>query len=298
MKITNEFEAPQIFVDAVKDLTYRPNEDTLYVTQLPNPPMIRHLMLKYWDEFEVDVSDMFYRLDGVALHSIIEKAAKNNPDLVAELSLSLPKDLFGMKISGRLDIWDTKKKEIIDVKNAGVMSVKLGIKPEWTFQLNVYRYMLWKLKGGDINDVASRLSIALKLRDWMASKTIEPDYPRSPFLYIPIPSWSVEKTEEKIRACVERYTIRPVPQCSDEDRWKTPDCYAIMRRGVRKAVVATIVRDGKRIPIPSYEEAERIIRERKLKGVVIEHRKGEYRRCLGYCDVRHLCRKANPELWR
>ncbi|KKM17792.1 hypothetical protein LCGC14_1672250 [marine sediment metagenome] len=295
MKVTNNFNVPDVFLKALQDSSWKPSADRVSVTGLFQPPMIKHLTMTYWEELEVDATDLFYRLDGTALHHVIEMAAEKMIGVLAEHKLFLPAEHFGLAISGRLDVWDFLNDCIIDAKNTGVMGVARGIKEDWIIQQNVYRYMIWKIH----NHVVKKLKIAVKLRDWMPSNAGRGDYPASPFAEFILPLWDFDKTEKYIQSRVDLYMQEEVPMCTDEECWRSPDCYAVKKKGAKKAVAATMIDEGKRIPIPTEEAAKSIIR---LKGgdkdLYVEHRVGGCRRCQSYCDVRSLCRKYNPQLWK
>ena len=154
--------------------------------------------------------------------------------------------------------------------------------------------MVWKLH----HHAVKTLKIALKLRDWTPSQAGRGDYPSSPFTEFTLPIWDFDKTEKYIQSRVDLYMQKDVPLCTDEERWKTPECYAVKKKGVKKAVAATMVIDGNRVPIPTEEAAKKIICEKgNSPQMYVEHRPGEYRRCASFCDCRTLCRKYNPILW-
>ncbi len=294
MRITNNFGVPEVFMKALQDSSWKPNKERVSVTGLSQPPMIKHLTMTYWNELEVDATDLFYRLDGTALHHVIEMAAEKMFGVTTEHKLFLPAEHFGLAVSGRLDLWDFLEDCITDAKNTGVMGLARGIKEDWVVQGNVYRFMVWKL----YNHAVKKLRVAVKLRDWMPSQAGRDDYPSSPFAEFTLPLWDFDKTEKYIQSRVDLYMQEEVPMCTDEECWRSPDCYAVKKKGAKKAVAATIVVEGKRIPIPTEEKAKSIIR---MKGgdrdLYVEHRIGCCRRCESYCDVRSLCRKYNPQLW-
>ena len=51
--------------------------------------------------------------------------------------------------------------------------------------------------------------------------------------------------------------------CTDEERWKTSDCYAVKKKGTPKAIAATTLIDGERVPIPTKEIATEIMNSKK-----------------------------------
>lgn len=293
MRITNNFGVPEAFMKALQDSSWKPNKDRVSVTGLSQPPMIKYLTMTYWNELEVDATDLFYRLDGTALHHVVELAVENMLGVKSEIKLFLPAEHFGLAISGRLDLWDFLNDCITDFKNTGVMGLARGIKEDWIIQQNVYRYLIWKLH----NHAVKRLKVAVKLRDWMPSNAGRDDYPSSPFAEFAIPLWDFDKVEKYIQSRVDLYMQEEVPMCTDEERWKSPDCYAVKKKGVKKAVAATIVVGDKRISIPTEAEANAIILKKGGTDLYVEHRPGGYRRCDAYCDCRTLCRKYNPGLW-
>jgi hypothetical protein len=297
MKLTNYFNVPRPFYEAIKKMSWKPNPDKLYVTQLGQPPMIRHLQIKYWDEMEVDASDFFYRLFGQAMHHVLEDAAKDLPDVVVEKSYSIPAEVFGIEISMRVDwIEGTPYVTVGEAKTAGVMSIKNGVKDDWIYQANVYRYAI-----NFIDKVlVKKLKAYILLRDWIPSKLREDGYPRTPFVELDIPILPLEEVHRWIQERVNIHLSTPVPQCTMEDKWQDPDHYAVMEKGKVKAIAATVVgEDGERRNIESKEEAEEIIhgkgltKEYERGKIYIATRVGEPRHCLFYCDCREICKKVN-----
>ncbi|KKL62041.1 hypothetical protein LCGC14_2189190 [marine sediment metagenome] len=294
MKITNVTNAPKPFVWAVESGSWKPNPDRLYLTQLYQPPMIRKLTIDYWDELEVDMLDQFFRIHGTAVHSIIEKAAKDRVGIQSEIRLAMPKDFFGIEITGRLDWIDYIESIIADIKNMSAATYGRGLKDDWLAQLNISRYMLFRMHGYK----AENLRIYPLYRDWSSGKAMSSDHPDSPYGDIELPVWSIKKTHEFIEKCVADNMTEKVRFCSDEERWRTPDCYAVKKKGAAKAVAATTMIDGERVPIPTKELATKIMNSKKnAKELSVEFRPGGCRRCEGYCDVRTICKEVNKAQW-
>jgi hypothetical protein len=296
MLVTNMFDVPRPFLEAINKMSWKPNPNKIYATSLAAPPMIRHLTQKYWDEMEVDASDYFYRLFGSAMHHVLEDASKDLTDVQIERSVSIPAERFGIEISGRIDWIEGMPVRLIgEAKTAGVMSIARGVKDDWIFQANVYRLALKYIDNIEV----PKLKAFVLLRDWIPSKLRDDGYPRTPFAELDIPVWPFEKTEAWVQERVNLHLAKDVPMCTDEEKWQNPDCFAIMRRGVAKAVAATLVVDGERRPIASWEEAEWIIGEKGLKKdhqagkIYVEKRTGEPRRCQYYCDCRSICARVN-----
>lgn len=297
MNITNYFNVPRPFLESIKKMSWKPNENKLYVTQLAQPAMIRHLQIEHWDTMEVDASDFFYRLFGQAMHHVLEDASKGLTDVQIERSISIPASKFGIEISGRID-WIEGLPPVVlgEAKTAGVMSIANGVKDDWVYQANVYRYAVKLLDGVEVK----RLKAYVLLRDWIPSKLREENYPRTPFVELDIPIMPFDEIEKWIQDRVNYHLSTTVPICTQEEKWQDPDCYAIMQKGKAKAVVATVAgEDGERKHIISVEEAEKIIAEKGLtrdykSGIIyIQKRVGEPRHCLFYCDCRDTCKKVN-----
>jgi len=64
MKLTNKFNLPDPIVNAVQNQGYTPGSSDITVTQLIQPPLIRQLNKKHWDDIEEDASDRVWALFG------------------------------------------------------------------------------------------------------------------------------------------------------------------------------------------------------------------------------------------
>ncbi len=293
MKVTNIAEAPKPFLWATEGSSWPPNPDRLYVTQLFAPPMQRRLMIDHYDEIENDVVDYYYRILGTAVHSVIEQAAKDRIGISTEVRVAMPKEWFGIMITGRIDWIDYIDSILADIKTASAAIAGRGVKDDWVYQGNIYRYMLYRIHGWK----AENLRIYPLYRDWSGAKAGH-DHPISPYGDIELPIWTIKETHAFIEKCVADHMAKKVRFCTDEERWKTPDCYAVKKKGAAKAVAATTMIDGERVPIPTKELATEIMNSKKnAKELSIEFRPGGCRRCEGYCDVREVCKKVNKAQW-
>ncbi|KKM16850.1 hypothetical protein LCGC14_1681690 [marine sediment metagenome] len=293
MRVTNITEAPKPFLWATENSSWPPNADRLYVTQLFAPPMMRRLMINHYDEIENDVIDYYYRILGTAVHSVIEQAAKDRIGISTEVRVAMPKEWFGIQITGRIDWIDYIDSILADIKTASAAIAGRGVKDDWVYQGNIYRYMLYRIHGWK----AENLRIYPLYRDWSGAKAGH-DHPISPYGDIELPIWSIKDTHKFIEKCVADHMAKKVRFCSDEERWKTPDCYAVKKKGAAKAVAATTLIDGERVPIPTKELATKIMNSKKnAKELSVEFRPGGCRRCNSYCDVREVCKRVNAAEW-
>jgi hypothetical protein len=300
-QLTNVHDAPLPFELASTGNSWKPKEDRLYVTQLFAPPMVRRLTIDHFDEIENDVADFFYRILGSAVHNVCEKAVKDQFGIVAEQRVFAPKEWFGTEISGRIDYINLITNTLADIKTASSAMYGRGVKDEWTYQANIYRYLLWRIHGYTVDN----LHIYPLYRDWSKGKAEGYDYPSSPYDYINLPVWSMDETFDFITKCVADHMVpegEMVRFCTDEERWKTPDCYAVCKKGSAKAVAATIFDEGlkKRVPIETKAQAQQIINDKGLdkdNKIFIQTRKGGCRKCDSYCDVSTICRRVNAKWW-
>jgi hypothetical protein len=214
-----------------------------------------------------------------------------------ELRVAMPKDWFGIEITGRIDWLDFTESILADIKTSSVNIYGRDIKDDWVYQANIYRYMVRRIHGYDFKN----LMIYPLYRDWSGGKANGRDHPMSPYGSIELPVWPLKKTQDFIAECVAAHMTDTPRMCTEEERWKTPDCYAVKKKGAAKAIAATTMVNDKRVPIPTRELAEGIMKSKtndKNKGeLFIEHRPGGCRRCEQYCDVNTICKKVNKKWW-
>jgi len=268
MKTTNNFNLPATIFNAVsEERELKPNR--LSVTDLINPPLIRQLKIKHWDEIEEDASDKLWLLLGKAVHSVLEAGAIRNslPEQKIEVEIG------GFTVVGVPDLWD--KEVISDYKITSVYSFLLGDKPEWEAQLNIYAF-LFDYCGFVVN----RLEINAILRDWQKSK-VKDDYPAIPFQQVNIPLWNKEKIEKYIKERVELHSQEGT-ECSPMEKWERPTTYRVMKKNRKTAVRV----------FEDQQQADDLIKTDK--DYYLEIRKGSCVRCESYCLVRNYCPYRKP----
>lgn len=270
MIITNKFNLPQSIVNTV---TYNKekNEARLSVTDLIGSPLQRQLKLKHWDELQSDVSDMMWMLLGQSVHYILEKGAPKSS--LSEQKIEMQ---FGdFTIIGIPDLYHDGI--ISDWKITSVYSFILGDKPEWEAQLNCYAFLL-RHCGFDVKS----LKINAILRDHQKSKSLaSADYPSIPFQQVDIPLWNTVKTEMYISDRVALHS-KPATECTDEEKWKRPTKYAVMKKNQKRAVRV----------FETQEEADKLIETNK--DYILEIRQGACVKCESYCSVNNWCEYYKP----
>lgn len=283
MKITNKHNVPLPLVTLASREYYSKGKSQYSVTELMSPPRIRRLREQYDDAIEQDVSDMLWSMLGSALHVVMERG--QTPGFITEQRLFYEVD--GVTISGAIDLQEETPFGVIitDYKFTSAWAV-MQEKQEWVQQLNVYRYLVEKVKGKKVIG----LRICALVRDFSRHETKE-GYPKAPIEMVELEVWPLEKTEAYIRERLEAHRISKVDHdlgdelapCSNEDRWMSETVYAVKREGRKTAI--RVLKD---------EEEAKALAE-KEKGYV-ETRLGEPRRCTGnYCGVAQWCKQFQDE---
>jgi hypothetical protein len=282
VKITNKFNIPQTFMNVLARPSYSKGKAHLSATQLLDSPKIVALRRKFDDEIEQDASDMVFSLFGSALHNILEHGKDDN-HLVEE---RLHTELDGWHISGAIDlqIKNPNGLSIRDYKTTSAWAV-MKQKYEWELQLNIYAWLVEKVKKVKVTD----LGIVSVIRDWSRRDAgIKEGYPESPIKELSVPLWDYEAREAYISkriamhsACdFELETSGVLPDCTPEDMWEKPAVWAIKKTGNIRA----------KSLYSSKENAEEALKELS-KEYEIEYRPGERTRCMSYCPVSNWCQQ-------
>lgn len=276
--ITNEKNVHPLIVDFIKNQRYAPKKDTIGVTTLIGPPLVRQLRYKFWEYLDSDVSESLWALFGTMFHSQMEKC--KIPGWTYELRMEKQIHPKFPKLVGYSDAYNYLTKELIDFKVTSVWTIIYGLKDgksEWEQQLNVYRYLL----NGMGIDVNSSNVLAI-LRDWQASKAEkEKDYPESPFFTYPIKLWTPKEAESFINERVQAHS-KAAKECTDEEKWLKPTTYAAKKKANKTA-------SGGKVTENLTEAEQFIAKQEKPDLWEIEVRKGEASKCIKYCAVREFC---------
>lgn len=277
MKLTNKFNLPQTFINVIHRPTYTKGDSHISATELLTSPRIVQLKHKHWEEIEQDASDMVWQLFGSAVHKVLEHG-KDDHHVIEERLFT---EFDGWKISGAIDLQEVNPEgiSIRDYKVTGAWAV-MNEKSDWHNQLNVYAWLVERVKKQPVKDLA----IIAIIRDWSArdAQTRE-GYPDSPIATINIPLWSFEEREAYVKSRLSQHsdayfastTDTELPSCTTDDMWEKPTTYAVKKEGGVRAKSVHSTR----------EEAEAAL----SKGYVLEVREGERTRCKSYCQVSQFC---------
>jgi hypothetical protein len=277
MKLTNKFNLPETIVNVLKRPTYSKGKAHISATGLLKSPRIFQLEIQHQDEIEQDASEMVWSLFGTAIHGVLEHG-KDQHHTVEE---RLHAEFEGWQISGAIDLQRNYDDGVIisDYKTTGAWSV-MNEKKDWEYQLNIYAWLVEKVKGSNIKG----LEIVAIIRDWSRRDAANKEgYPEAPIKTIQIPLWSYEQREDfildKIKlhsdAQFARETGEELPLCTPEQMWEKPTVWAVKKEGgVRAKSVWN-----------TEEEAHAALSQ----GDVIEVRPGQRTRCESFCSVRNFC---------
>jgi hypothetical protein len=287
MKLTNKYGIPQTFINILKRPTYSKGKAHLSATQLLNSPKIVALTKKFDDEIEQDASEMVWSIFGSAVHNVLEHGKDDN-HLVEE---RIHAEFDGWNISGAVDlqILNSDGVDIRDYKTTSVWAA-MNEKPEWEDQLNVYAWLVEKVKKVPVTS----LGIVAILRDWKERESKQKEgYPEAPVKELPIRLWSMEERTAYISSRIAMHsacdfaleTDGDLPDCTPAEMWEKPTTWAIKKKGGVRA-----------FKVYETEEHAKEAIENMDKVYEIEVRKGERTRCENYCPVSPYCQQYRDYL--
>lgn len=279
MIITNKHNLPEPIINAVKRDEQPPRPGVVRVTSLLKG--VREVILeqRHWDEVERDASDMAWLLFGRAVHSIIEQEEELDHQLK---ETRLTERVGGLDLSGQFDLYDAKRKMVIDYKTCSVWKFIFGDFEDWRKQTLIYAWLLRKAGFPVIG-----AQIVAFIKDHSKSKAqFDASHPDAPvqtvtFTFADTDFANIEEFIHERMAEIERsinLVDDELPLCTPEERWNSGNKYAVMKGKNKRAVR---VYDTK-------EEAEARI-EKEGEPHWLEERPGEDKKCSQYCAVNAFC---------
>jgi len=288
MNITNNHNLPQSFVNFARNDKYSKGLSDISVTTLIDSPRVRLLREAKSSEMTSDAADMIWPLFGTAVHHILESASEDEGVILEERLYATVNDWI---LSGAVDHQKVEGNSIsiTDYKVTSVWSVIHG-KIEWEQQLNCYAFLSQKNKGMKVKS----LQICAILRDWNRREAERrEDYPQAPVILVDIPLWPDTKRIDYIKERVAMHQDAQInydlaqafPPCSDEERWKRGEAWAVKKKGNKRA---------QRVFDNEVSAGEFMKDKENLE---VEHREGEYVRCKGdYCGVANFCSQFKGDI--
>jgi hypothetical protein len=158
-------------------------------------------------------------------------------------------------------------------------------KSDWEQQLNIYAWLVEKVKGDEVDSVG----IVAIIRDWSRrdAETRE-GYPPAPIKELPITLWPFEQREKFVSDRIAAHSAcefaleaeEDLPDCTSDEMWEKPAVWAIKKTG---NVRAKALYDNE---VLANQELEKL-----GKGFEIEYRPGERTRCEKFCPVSGYCQQ-------
>ena len=286
MKLPNEYGIPQTFINVLERPTYNKGKAHLSATQLLNSPKIVALTRKFEDEIEQDASEMVWSIVGSAIHNFLEQGKDENH--IVEQRIHIEHD--GWHITGAVDLQEVEA-DGIHVKDYKFTSVwaAMNEKPEWENQLNIYAWLVEKVKKVPVKSV----TIVAMLRDWSRRDREKEGYPKAPILEIPMKLWTMAEREAYIAKRISLHsacefaieTDGGLPDCTPEEMWEKPTVWAIKKKG---NVRAKSLYESEVFATEALEQLG--------KDYEIEVRQGERTRCANFCPVSQYCQQYRDYL--
>jgi hypothetical protein len=274
MQFSNDLRLPAPLVAAIKRDDYEKGDCDFSVTELIRPPRIAVLSRRYDDVISEDVADRIFSLIGKAIHTILERAASDR--YITETRFVI--NFEGTRVGGQIDLYDKDEMKLQDWKITSRYTTKEGPKPEWIAQGNLNRYLLWKC-----NVQVKQIEYIAIYRDWskMMVARNRGDYPEKQVQVLVLPKWTKEEVENYLREriALHRAAETELPMCTEEERWTKKPKFALMKKGMKRAVRL----------YDTNEQAAFALENKGGAGYFIEAREGEETRCLHYCPVAAYC---------
>lgn len=291
MRITNNFNLPQEYIDALvwHETNHRyTGRDKGYSVSTLIGPARQAMLQKLHPDIVLDAMDYVNRAMGTSWHDYMHAPAIGNETegtitekrFETRINLSDSSELVtGQMDSVKLEAGGTVK----DWKFIRTVAISLGALKDWTKQLNFYAYIL-SCNGVTIK----KLQVMAAFKDWTKWEMMSKggDYPRSPIVLYDLELWSPEKTESYIkdRLLLLLEAEKEIPFCSPDDTWERPASYKVMKNSNKRA---TRVFDSA-MKAQDYINnlSNKALKDGKYR---IDFHEGLIVRCPDWCDVRSVC---------
>lgn len=266
----NSFPAP--FARAIARDSYDPGKSDFTVTGLLSPPQ-RTFLAQKAEKIESGYSATM-SVFGTGIHNVLENHVDEEAGEFAEVRFY--QRMFNLDISGKIDLYVPG--EVHDWKVTAKVQDQAKQEHHDQAQMNGY---LATMNGHHVHSVV----VNYFDRAWSYLQSIvNPTYPKTAFTAFVFDydeAYAIKRFTETIADHVEAKAGRPRP-CTDEERWKKPDTFALIKPGAQRAskVCATMA------------EAE----QNKKTGQIVQIRPGESTYCKFFCGFSHVCPQHQKDL--
>lgn len=261
------------------NVTYRPNPDHMSTTDLVKPPLMRSLYIKHFDEIVQDPTRKFKMFDGIAWDEYVKKHCRW---ALTNIRIEIP--TMDLKLICKPDYYHVLDHTLADIKKKSVWNIN-NFDPKGLFtkydvaQVNIYCYAMNKATDLPVD----KLQLHIFGRDWRPGEKLRHghDYPDHELGIIDVPHWTTKEQEAYIDAQMKDHILNPFRECTDEEKGKEPDKWAVKKKGNKTAQGGKVCN--------SEAEAHNFIKAHPEKKWEIEFRPGNFVRCQKYCNVSAVC---------
>lgn len=297
MRLTNRLNLPDSIVSAVQNDPYSAGDAQISVTRLLSPPYQIQLLKGNGGKIVEDVADRIHALMGQIGHAIIERATIDPATSVAEQRIFMPASYLGLDlpdyiVSGAFDLLE--RHVLNDFKFTTVWAS--GGKIEWEWQLNMLRVLCQYHyeQTGDKRFIVMSARIIAIYRDWQKAKAGYENHPKYQVEALTVPIWPIEDAKEFMAQRILLHTAANPPVCSDEERWATKECFALMKSGRKSAVKLYPTMDAA-LEACAKEQGKPPKKGEKKATFTVVARPVQYKRCESYCSAAEFCPAWNEK---
>ena len=270
----------QLVLNSVHPYTHQPRR--FGITNLTSPPQAVQLKRTRWQDMTMFASQRLPMLLGTITHKAFEKL--DLPGILTEQKYEIVREVNGAPATVVTIIdreqWHTPDcVSVTDLKTGSCYAAMGEPKADYIAQVNICAHALREKHGTGLEIRGLHLSYWCK--DWVAGSFRK--QPPSANVVQEVPVWGPAQCEDYL---MNRLVLHIKAEdgmrvgCKDkEDRWKD-DKWAVMKKGRKTAVKL----------FDDAESAGEWLREQNDQRLLsIEHRAGQPRRCMFYCDAAGVC---------
>jgi len=261
---------PDLIYQAMLKWIDEHQSDGISVTELIDSPLIWHLKKEYGTK--ADVQEQWKAFWGSVKHKFFGYLPEGKYHIEQSLRLIIDDQL----ITGTPDVWTTN--QLMDFKNTSVESYQYHKNDDsWLLQLNIYRYLIWKV----FNIAIPTLTSVVAFDNWSQQKSVyDKSYPRKASIEVNQPIMSFEDIEKYLKERIKLFHNAKDYICTSENRWDKPTQYAVRKITSSKCIKLC----------DTVDEAEFVISQKSDPLIyTYDVRIGESERCERWCPVRHVC---------
>ena len=278
MALTNKYNIPSPLPEIVAEGGHAPRPNRYSVTDLIEPPLIRSLKLKHYEEMSSDVSDYLYMLLGTAVDKLLTDNLKADSSCLVQHKMTY--EIEGCTIVGVADVIQGDKVSDWKVTSTSVLTNENRIN-KYVEQLNIYAF----LRNHEREVPVRNIEIQAYLRDWVKSKTMTKGYPRCQWATLPLRHrlMSFPEQEEFVMNRLLDHLHNPMRECTPAEKWQKETTYAVKKEGRKSAMrVLGSERDA-------FQWIEQNVKPELASKISVERRPGGCPRCTSYCSVSRFC---------